>query len=103
MRGRRVRALDSTEARALAGTQGAKLPFWSADSRFMGFFTDGRLKKIEVTNGLVQTLCEISRNPNGGAWSRDGAILFGLSGGGGLLRISATGGEVTQVTTVDRS
>ena len=57
-----VRALDSTEAKALAGTQGASFPFWSPDSRFIGFFADGRLKKIEVTGGPVQTLCEVGQS-----------------------------------------
>jgi len=93
-----VRPLNSTEARALAGTQGAILPFWSPDSRFIGFFADGWLKKIEVTSGLVQPLCEVLV-PFGGAWSRAGVILFGQ--GGVLWRISATGGEFTQVTTLD--
>jgi serine/threonine protein kinase/Tol biopolymer transport system component len=96
-----VRALDSTEATALAGTQGAAYPFWSPDSRFIGFFADGRLKKIEATGGPVQTICEVPA-PLGGAWSRDGVILFG-QGLSGLLRISATGGDPTPVTTFDRS
>ncbi|MGH9835315.1 MAG: protein kinase domain-containing protein, partial [Blastocatellia bacterium] len=96
-----VRALDSIEARPLAGTQGAIYPFWSPDSRFIGFFADGKLKKIEFTGGPVQTLCEVLGPPFGGAWSRAGTILFGR-GGGELLRISATGGEVTRVTTLDR-
>ncbi|MGH9769358.1 MAG: TolB family protein, partial [Blastocatellia bacterium] len=96
-----VRALDSTEARALAGTQGATLPFWSTDSRFIGFFADGRVKKIEFTGGPVQTLYEAPL-PSGGAWSRAGVILFGQAAFG-LLRISATGGEVTQMTTRDIS
>src|SRR5262245_31524897 len=96
-----VRALDSTEARALAGMQGATFPFWSPDSRFLGFFADGRLKKIEVTGGPVQTLCEVVGPPYGGAWSRTGVILFGQVQVG-LFRISATGGEVTQVTALDR-
>jgi eukaryotic-like serine/threonine-protein kinase len=95
-----ARALDSTEPRMLAGTQGARFPFWSPDSRFIGFFADGWLKKIEVTAGLVQPLC-VASLPLGGAWSRDGVILFGA--GGGLWRISATGGETTRVTTLDRS
>jgi Tol biopolymer transport system component len=100
-----VRALDSTEARALAGTQGARFPFWSPDSRFIGFFVDAWLKKIEVTGGPVQTLCEVPLVPSaGGAWSRDGVILFsGATERSGLVRISATGGEVTQVTTFDKS
>src|SRR5262245_17298650 len=97
-----ARSLDSTEARALVGTQGAIFPFWSPDSHFIGFFADGRLKKIEVTGGLVQTLCEAPTIPSGGAWSRAGVILFARAGSG-LWRISATGGEVTQVTIPDGS
>jgi Tol biopolymer transport system component len=97
-----VRALDSTEARPLAGTQGAIYPFWSPDSRFIAFFADGRLKKIEFTGGPVITLCEAPRTVTGGAWSRAGVILFGQTLVG-LSQVSATGGEVTQVTTQDRS
>jgi len=95
-----VRPLDSTEAKPLAGTQGATFPFWSPDSRFIAFFADGRLKKIEFTGGPVQTLYEVLGTPSGGAWSRAGTILFQQSRGM-LWRISATGGEVTQVTTLD--
>src|SRR5262245_4068868 len=62
-----VRALDSTEAKLLAGTQGAALPFWSPDSRFICFFADNRLKKIELTGGPVQPLCEAPA-PFVGAW-----------------------------------
>jgi hypothetical protein len=93
---------DSNEAKVLPGTQGARGPFWSPDSRFIGFFVDGRLKKIEVTGGTVQPLCETPANPVGGAWSRAGVILIGQNPAG-LLRVSATGGEVTQVTTLDNS
>jgi serine/threonine protein kinase/Tol biopolymer transport system component len=95
-----VQALDSTEARELAGTQGARFPFWSPDNRFIAFFADLQLKKIEVTGGPVQTLCD-APFISGGAWSRAGVIL--LAGTGGLSRISATGGEVKPVTTSDRS
>src|SRR5262245_16103687 len=96
-----MQALNSTEARALPGTQGAGDPFWSPDSRFIGFFADSRLKKIEIKSGLVQPLFA-SRIPLGGAWNRSGVILFGQSESG-LLLISETGGEVTQVTTPDNS
>jgi len=95
-----VRPLDSTEAKALAGTQGAMLPFWSPDTRFIGFFADGRLKKIDATGGPVQTLSE-APFPLGGAWSRAGVILFAPAPSAGLWLISATGGEVTRVTTLD--
>jgi eukaryotic-like serine/threonine-protein kinase len=96
-----VRAFDSIEARVLTGTQGARSLFWSPDSRFIGFFADDKLKKIEATGGPVQTLCDAPL-PLSGAWSRDGVILFGQSGVG-LSRISEKGGEVTAVTTLDRS
>jgi len=96
-----VRTFDSTEARPLAGTQDARLPFWSPDSRFIGFFADCRLKKIEVTGGPVQTLCDVEL-PIGGAWGRAGVILFGRAGYG-LFRISETGGEFTPAATLDRS
>jgi eukaryotic-like serine/threonine-protein kinase len=97
-----VRALDSTEATPLAGTQDAMLPFWSPDSRFIGFFADGQLKKVEATGGPVQKLYEMEGFPFGGVWSRSGVILFGQTLSG-LLRISATGGEVIQATTRDMS
>src|SRR5262249_23698218 len=95
-----VRALDASDARLLAGTQGAGLPFWSPDSRFIGFSAAGQLKKIEFTGGPVQTLYDLTVW-YGGDWSNDGVILF--STGSGLLRISATSGEVTPVTTLDMS
>jgi len=97
-----VQALDSTEARKLDGTQGAIQPFWSPDSRFIGFIADGRLKKIEITDGTVEPLCEAPTVPLGGAWSRGGVILFGQSGFG-VSRVPVTGGEATQVTTLDSS
>jgi eukaryotic-like serine/threonine-protein kinase len=93
-----VHAFDSNEAKTLAGTQGAIGPFWSPDSRYIGFFADDRLKKIELTGGPVQTLCG-APFPAGGAWSRDGLILFGR--GSGLSQISETGGEIKVVTTPD--
>jgi serine/threonine protein kinase/Tol biopolymer transport system component len=98
-----VRALDSTDARALDGTQGASLPFWSPDSRFIGFFADGQLKKIEFIGGPVQTICEAPSSSLGGVWGRDGVILFVRPGGSRLLRVSTAGGEVIQVTTPDKS
>src|SRR5262249_54309014 len=96
-----VRPLDATEAKLLPGTQDAVFPFWSPDNRFIGFFAGGVLKKIEFTGGPVQTLCEVDV-PLGGAWSRDGVSLFAQMPLG-LLRVAATGGEVTQVTSIDRS
>ncbi|HEY9430546.1 MAG TPA: protein kinase [Blastocatellia bacterium] len=97
-----VRAFNSTEARPIAGTRGAMLPFWSPDSRFIGFFADGRLKKVEMTGGLVKIL-GYAPSPLGGAWSRDGVILYGPHPVGGLWRVSERGEEVTTVITRDSS
>ena len=95
-----IRALEALEAKALAGTEGAHHPFWSPDSRFIGFFASGKLKKIEVSGGLPARLCDV-RVGTGGTWSRDGVILFSSLGGIGLSRVSATGGEVTSVIRPD--
>ncbi|HEU5238234.1 MAG TPA: hypothetical protein VFU37_13950, partial [Pyrinomonadaceae bacterium] len=97
-----VRALDSLESRVVPGTAGASFPFWSPDSRFVCFFADARLKKIEATGGPAQTLCETPQG-YGGTWNRDGVILFSRGGPGGMFRIPATGGEPVQVSKPDLS
>ncbi len=87
-----LRPLDSLNAQPLAGTEGGNSPFWSPDSRFIGFFTfEGKLKKIDVSGGPPQTLCDAQLG-RGGAWNRDGVILFGQSGRP-LFRVSAEGGD----------
>ncbi len=99
-----VRSIDSIEPRSLAGTEGAENPFWSPDSRFIGFFADGKLKKVDIGGGPAQTLCE-APNSRGGAWhmSSDeggGVILFGQRRGG-IQRVSDGGGEPTATTKLD--
>ncbi|MGB9243150.1 MAG: protein kinase, partial [Candidatus Acidiferrales bacterium] len=59
----------------LGGTQGASYPFWSPDGKFIGFFADGKLKKVDVAGGRVQELCD-APNGRGGTWNRDGVIVF---------------------------
>ncbi len=97
-----VRPLGSLEAQPLAGTEGANLPFWSPDSRSIGFFADGKLKKIEVAGGPPLTLCD-ALGGRGGTWNRDGTIVFSPFFSTPLFRVSAAGGAATPVTTVDRS
>jgi serine/threonine protein kinase/Tol biopolymer transport system component len=93
-----VRSLDSLTAQSLAGTEDAASPFWSPDSRFLAFFSAGRLKKVDVTGGPPQTLCTVD-GVRGGTWSRDGTILF--SGAPGpIRRVPAAGGVPTTVTKV---
>jgi len=96
-----VRDLDSLEARSLAGTDNADEPFWSPDSRSVGFFAEGKLKKIEIAGGPALTLCDAAPG-RGGTWSKDGVIVFALNGGG-TFRVAAAGGSATPVTTPDKA
>jgi len=96
-----LRSLDSPEIRSLPGTDNARLPFWSPDSRFVGFFAGGRLKKINTAEGTLQDLCEASIGL-GGAWNRDGLIVFATTYGQPLHRISAVGGEPVPMLDIDR-
>ena len=85
--------LGSQDAKPLADTEDASFPFWSADGKSLGFFADGKLKKLDLDGGPVQTLCD-APSGRGGTWNKDGVILFTPSGqlGGGLYRIAASGG-----------
>ncbi|MBZ5635666.1 MAG: serine/threonine-protein kinase [Acidobacteriia bacterium] len=99
-----VRDLDALEWRKLPGTQGAVSPFWSPDSRFVGFGFQNQLKKIDISGGPAQTLCESSSGGVGsGAWNRDGVIVFGGRGAGPMWKVSQAGGIATEVTSVDTS
>src|SRR5262249_47293811 len=99
-----IRGLDSLEIRRLAGTEGAVLsiaPFWSPDSRFIGFFADERLKKIDASGGPAKTLCDAAV-PLGGSWNRDGVIIFARARSG-IWRVPESGGAASQVTVIDSS
>jgi len=87
---------------SLDGTQGATYPFWSPDGRFIGFFADGKLKKVDVSGGQPQVLCD-APNGRGGTWNRDGVIVFTPDGFGGLFRVSSSGGSPVQMTKPDTS
>jgi Tol biopolymer transport system component len=95
-----VRSLDSISPQRLVGTEDASRPFWSPDGRWIAFFAQGKLKKIEASGGSPQTLCDAFDN-RGGTWNHDGVILFAPSGGEGLYRISADGGTPAPVTELD--
>ena len=95
-----LRSLDSTATRPLAGTDGAFYPFWSPDSRSVGFFADGKLKRIDIGRRIGADTGGRSAG-RGGAWNRDGTILFAPNQGGPIFRISSTGGEPAAVTRLE--
>jgi serine/threonine protein kinase len=94
----------SQESTSVANTEGASFPFWSPDGQSIGFFADGKLKKLSLAGGPVQTLCD-AQTERGGTWNKDGVIIFTPSGhlGVGLYRISASGGTPTQITVPDKN
>jgi eukaryotic-like serine/threonine-protein kinase len=95
-----VRALDSLQANSLPGTDGASAPFWSPDSQFIGFFAQGKLKKIAASGGPPQILCN-ALEARGGTWNRAGIILFAPTSNSGLLIVPAGGGAPVLVTSAD--
>jgi len=92
-----VRAMDTLQPRALAGTDGASYPFWSPDGAYLGFFADGKLKKIALAGGPPQVLCDATGG-RGGSWNRDGVILFSPGPADPIFRVSAAGGIPVPVT-----
>ena len=96
--------VGSRDARSLAETEGASYPFWSADGRTVAFFADGKLKKVEISGGTVQSICD-SPSGRGGTWNKDGVIVFTPDGsqGGGLYRVSASGETPKPISIPDRA
>jgi eukaryotic-like serine/threonine-protein kinase len=100
-----VRSMDSLEARPLPGSESTPNPapiFWSPDSQYIVFDGGGKLKKIGISGGPAQTLCDMSGNSIGGSWNSDGVILFGQSPGP-IMRVSANGGPSSVLTILDSS
>ena len=97
-----VRPLASSTAQPLNGTDDAMYPFWSYDGRDLGFFADGKMKRIHADGGPPQTLCDAA-NGRGGAWSFDGTIIFAPTTTSALMRVSAAGGTAEPATKLDVS
>src|SRR5262245_31796361 len=98
-----VRAIDSLEMHSLRGTEGVDVapPFWSPDSQFIAFGATSKLKKIDISGGPPQDICDLPPQALGGSWNQDGVIIFGTNGP--LMRVLASGGVPTAITALDES
>jgi len=97
-----LRPIGSLTAQPIPGTDGAgEYPFWSPDSRFIGFFAGGKLKKVAVSAGTPVPLCDATPGANSGTWSADDVILFAHQGA--VYRVAAGGGPCIPIRTPDKS
>jgi Tol biopolymer transport system component len=95
-----LRSLDRVAAQPIQGTEGATYPFWSPDSENIGFFADGKLKRINITGDNLQELASV-HSGYGGTWNNDGVIVFAPSYARPLYRIPDSGGEPVEITKLD--
>jgi Tol biopolymer transport system component len=95
-----LRLLDALTAQPLAGTENASGPFWSPDSKSIGFFAGGKLKRMDIGGGAATPLADAS-DGRGGTWNQNGAIVFVPSAFGGLQAVPASGGAVHPVIPAD--
>jgi Tol biopolymer transport system component len=93
-----LHALDTDITRAIPGTDFGVMPFWSPDGSAIGFFADGKVKRIDVADGSTTVICDVN-GPFGGTWNADGVILFSTSST--LFRVSSSGGTPVPVGIVD--
>ena len=97
-----LQSLDRLDARPLAGTEDAQSPFWSPDSRSVGFFADGALKRVPATGGTVQIIKQTIDGFRGATWGSRNTILL-ATGVEGVGSLDAAGGTITPVTVIDAS
>ncbi len=87
-----LRSLNEPEAKPIEGTENGASPFFSPDGKWIGFFANGKLKKIPVEGGTTQVLADAS-NQRGGSWAKDGTIIFSPEYTAGLMRVPESGGQ----------
>ena len=95
-----VRDLNGLNPQPVAGTSGAEYPFWSPDSKSLGFFASGSLKRIDLAGGPARVLAPAAHG-RGGTWNTNGVIVFAPNTQSGLSRVTAVGGEAVPLTTLD--
>ncbi len=92
-----TRGIDRLESVAISGSEGASAPFFSPDGRWIGFFADGKLKKIAVSGGSASNLAD-APSPGGATWGPNGQIAFAGNAAGGISLLSDEGGIVSALT-----
>ena len=97
-----IRAIESSETRMLAGTEGAQTPIWSPDGSSIAFFADGKLKKIAISEGQPQTIAALPGFQDA-SWGAQGVIIFRPSNRLPLFRIADTGGEMAPLTHLNEA
>ena len=97
-----LRRLDSPNAQPLPGTEGAATPFWSPDSRWVGFGQENKLKKIDIQGGPPVPVTDLAAPLRGGSWNSQGIIIFGVNTASPILRVAASGGTAVPVTAADK-
>jgi Tol biopolymer transport system component len=98
-----LRPLDALHATVIQGSEGASAPFWSPDSQSIAFFGGKFLRKVRITGGAPENICQAEASPGGGSWNRDGAILFAPGLSDGFYRVAASGGKPQLVLKLDES
>jgi Tol biopolymer transport system component/predicted Ser/Thr protein kinase len=96
-----VRKLDEAEPHAIPGTENAVQPFWSPDGKSIGFFADGKLKRVPAAGGPAQVITDKVQWPNGATWNADNVIVFNGDIIGPLMRVDANGGPAKPVTKLE--
>jgi serine/threonine protein kinase len=100
----RIHDLMTGTSHVIDGTNGAASPFWSPDGRTVGFVTDAQLKKVNVDDGNVQTICNLPRGDWASAtWLADGTIVYALIGGNSMYAVPAAGGTPRKLFSLARS
>jgi serine/threonine protein kinase len=97
-----LRSLESDTPQPLNGTEDGEQPFWSPDGASIAFFAQNKLKRIDITGGAPQTICNVPGLHREGAWSEDGTIIFAVSNTP-LWRVPATGGQAQMLMELDKS